>query len=142
MKLSEFAIKVLKEYSHENQVPVRSTSDLSQMEQWLISRLYNATEIQLESDKKEIKPKEKYKTLYDHPNYPNLGVIIEEENKFQKLINCLCTEEMIDNGTATKVKSKGKEGYLLSYGAGIGFGIWYDDDSEEYEISENEIEIL
>jgi hypothetical protein len=36
---AEFAIQVLKQYSIENQVPVRSTSDLSPLEQWLILRL-------------------------------------------------------------------------------------------------------
>lgn len=36
---AEFAVKVLKQYAHENQVPARSTSDLSPMEQWLILRL-------------------------------------------------------------------------------------------------------
>jgi hypothetical protein len=36
---AEFAVHVLKQYAHENQVPARSTSDLSPMEQWLILRL-------------------------------------------------------------------------------------------------------
>ena len=36
---AEFAVRVLKQYALENQIPARSTSDLSQMEQWLILRL-------------------------------------------------------------------------------------------------------
>lgn len=36
---AEFAVRVLKQYAHENQIPARSTSDLSPMEQWLILRL-------------------------------------------------------------------------------------------------------
>lgn len=34
-----FAVGVLKKYAHENQVPPRSTSDLSKLEQWLILEL-------------------------------------------------------------------------------------------------------
>ena len=37
---AEFAVRVLKEYALENQIPARSTSDLSPMEQWLILRLF------------------------------------------------------------------------------------------------------
>jgi len=36
---AEFAVRVLKQYALENQIPARSTSDLSPMEQWLILRL-------------------------------------------------------------------------------------------------------
>ena len=41
---AEFAVKILLEYAGENQVPARSTSDLSPLEQWLILRLYNGGE--------------------------------------------------------------------------------------------------
>jgi hypothetical protein len=34
---AEFAVRVLRQYALENQVPARSTSDLSTMEQWLMS---------------------------------------------------------------------------------------------------------
>jgi hypothetical protein len=37
---SEFAVKILKQYSLENQIPARCTSDLSPMEQWLILKLF------------------------------------------------------------------------------------------------------
>jgi hypothetical protein len=43
----EFADKVLKHYANENQIPVRSTSDLSPLETWLIKRLFSAVEILL-----------------------------------------------------------------------------------------------
>lgn len=36
---AEFAVRVLKQYALENQIPERSTSDLSSLEQWLILRL-------------------------------------------------------------------------------------------------------
>lgn len=36
---AEFAVRVLRQYALEKQVPARSTSDLSPMEQWLILRL-------------------------------------------------------------------------------------------------------
>lgn len=36
---AEFAVKTLKEYAKQNQVPVRSTSDLSPLEEWLIMDL-------------------------------------------------------------------------------------------------------
>lgn len=35
---------ILKQYAEENQVPPRSTSDLSPLEQWLILKLVEATE--------------------------------------------------------------------------------------------------
>lgn len=41
-KKAEFAARVLKQYALESQTLVRSTSDLSPMEQWLISRLHAA----------------------------------------------------------------------------------------------------
>lgn len=63
-------------------------------------------------------------------------------NKFQKLIRCLCTEEMINKGLATKVKANGKTGYLLSYDAGLGFGMWTEDGDDEYELLTHEIEVL
>ncbi|TSE11317.1 hypothetical protein [Aquimarina algiphila] len=37
--LAEFAVKTLKEYAHQNQLPPRSTSDLSPLEKWLIEKL-------------------------------------------------------------------------------------------------------
>ena len=36
---AEFAVEILREYAKQNQTPVRSTSDLSPLEQWLILRL-------------------------------------------------------------------------------------------------------
>lgn len=39
-KKAEFAVKILKEYAHENGIPARSTSDLSSLEEWLLLRLY------------------------------------------------------------------------------------------------------
>lgn len=40
---AKFAVQVLKQYALENQVPARSTSDLSPMEQWLILRLFSVS---------------------------------------------------------------------------------------------------
>ena len=40
MDLPQFAVEILRQYAHENQVPPRSTSDLSPLEQWLINQLY------------------------------------------------------------------------------------------------------
>ncbi len=65
-----------------------------------------------------------------------------ENEKFKQLINCLCTEEMINNGEAKKITAKGKIGYLLSYDAGLGFGMWVEDGDNEYELCEDEIKIL
>jgi len=65
-----------------------------------------------------------------------------DNDKFKQLIRCLCTEEMIDERKAKKVKAKGKVGYLLSYDAGLGFGMWADDGDNEYELWIDEIEIL
>jgi len=62
--------------------------------------------------------------------------------KFKQLINCLCTEEMIDSGDAKKVTAKGKTGFLLSYDAGLGFGMWTEDGDNEYELWEDEIEVV
>ena len=36
----DYASNVLKEYSKQNTLPPRSTSDLSPLEQWLIIQLY------------------------------------------------------------------------------------------------------
>jgi ubiquitin len=36
---SEFAVKTLNQYAKENQVPARSTSDLSRLEEWLIVQI-------------------------------------------------------------------------------------------------------
>ena len=38
---AQFAIRLLKEYAEQNQLPARSTSDLSPLEEWLISKIYN-----------------------------------------------------------------------------------------------------
>ena len=41
---AEFAVEILREYAKQNQTPVRSTSDLSPLEQWLILRLADTLE--------------------------------------------------------------------------------------------------
>lgn len=41
-KLSEFAVSILQEYANENQILIRSTSDLSPLEAWLLERMYKA----------------------------------------------------------------------------------------------------
>jgi hypothetical protein len=38
-KKAEFAVEILKEYAHQNKVMLRSTSDLSKLEEWLIIEL-------------------------------------------------------------------------------------------------------
>jgi hypothetical protein len=38
-KKAEFAVEILKEYAHQNKVMLRSTSDLSKLEEWLIVEL-------------------------------------------------------------------------------------------------------
>lgn len=47
---AEFAVRVLKQYALENQIPARSTSDLSPMEQWLILRLLTVIKSLPDSD--------------------------------------------------------------------------------------------
>lgn len=37
----EFVIQVLKQYAKENSIIIRSTSDLSPLEQWLLIKLYD-----------------------------------------------------------------------------------------------------
>lgn len=37
---AQFAVKILKEYADENQLPQRSTSDLSKLEEWLLIKMY------------------------------------------------------------------------------------------------------
>ena len=51
---AEFAVRVLKQYALENQIPVRSTSDLSPLEEWLILRLLAVIKSLPDSD--EIRP--------------------------------------------------------------------------------------
>jgi hypothetical protein len=41
----EFAVKVLREYSVSNALPIRSTSDLSPLEEWLIVKLKESNEL-------------------------------------------------------------------------------------------------
>ena len=41
---AKFAVEILREYAKQNQTPVRSTSDLSPLEQWLILRLADILE--------------------------------------------------------------------------------------------------
>ena len=55
---AEFAVRVLKQYALENQIPARSTSDLSPMEQWLILRLLAVIKSLPDSDKIRIKARE------------------------------------------------------------------------------------
>ena len=55
---AEFAVRVLKQYALENQVPARSTSDLSPMEQWLILRLLVVIKSLPDSDEIRIKARE------------------------------------------------------------------------------------
>lgn len=40
-ELSEFAVKVLKEYADEKHTNARGTSDLSPLEEWLLIKLYH-----------------------------------------------------------------------------------------------------
>lgn len=54
----EFAVRVLKQYALENQIPARSTSDLSPMEQWLILRLLAVIKSLPDSDEIRIKARE------------------------------------------------------------------------------------
>jgi len=37
----KFMVDILLAYAKENMIPVRSTSDLSPLEEWLLMRLYN-----------------------------------------------------------------------------------------------------
>jgi hypothetical protein len=55
---AEFAVRVLRQYALENQVPARSTSDLSPMEQWLILRLLAVIKSLPDSDEIRIKARE------------------------------------------------------------------------------------
>lgn len=55
---AEFAVRVLRQYSLENQVPARSTSDLSPMEQWLILRLLAVIKSLPNSDEIRMKARE------------------------------------------------------------------------------------
>jgi len=62
--------------------------------------------------------------------------------KTRKLFASLCTEEMLDADMGIKVRAMDKEGYLVSYDFGLGFGMWTENGDHEYELSEHEIEIL
>ena len=55
---AEFAVRVLRQYALENQVPARSTSDLSPMEQWLILRLLAVIKSLPNSDEIRMKARE------------------------------------------------------------------------------------
>jgi hypothetical protein len=69
--------------------------------------------------------------------------------EFKELINCLSTEDMIDNGTAPIVYYNGRPGYLYGYNSGLGFQ-WVSKD-QVYpvggyevidELLENELSLL
>ena len=55
---AEFAVRVIRQYALENQVPARSTSDLSPMEQWLILRLLAVIKSLPDSDEIRMKARE------------------------------------------------------------------------------------
>ena len=55
---AEFAVRVIKQYALENQIPARSTSDLSPMEQWLILRLLAVIKSLPDSDEIRMKARE------------------------------------------------------------------------------------
>ena len=55
---AEFAVRVLRQYALENQIPARSTSDLSPMEQWLILRLLAVIKSLPDSDEIRMKARE------------------------------------------------------------------------------------
>lgn len=40
---AKFALKILREYAKENQTMIRSTSDISKLEEWLILKIYKNT---------------------------------------------------------------------------------------------------
>lgn len=44
---AEFAVEILKEYAKQNQVLLRSTSDLSKLEEWLITELLRVKKINI-----------------------------------------------------------------------------------------------
>ena len=58
---AEFAVRVLKQYALENQIPARSTSDLSHMERWLILRLLAVIKSLPDSDEIRSKAQEHIK---------------------------------------------------------------------------------
>lgn len=66
--------------------------------------------------------------------------------EFEDLIKCLCTEEMMEEGTAKKVEVHSKVGYLVSYDAGLGFGFVaaakYVGNNFEEELRPDEIKII
>ena len=55
---ADFAVRVLKQYALENQIPARSTSDLSPMEEWLILRLLAVIKSLPDSDEIRMKARE------------------------------------------------------------------------------------
>ena len=55
---AEFAVRVLKQYALENQIPARSTSDLSHIERWLILRLLAVIKSLPDSDEIRMKARE------------------------------------------------------------------------------------
>ena len=66
--------------------------------------------------------------------------------EFKDLIKCLCTEEMLEEGTGIKVKVNEKVGYLVAYDAGLGFAFVTKDDEPidamDHELGADEIEII
>ena len=55
---AEFVVRLLKQYALETQIPARSTSDLSPMEQWLILRLLAVIKSLPDSDEIRMKARE------------------------------------------------------------------------------------
>lgn len=48
---AEFAVEIIKKYAKENQIPLRSTSDLSKFEEWLLIELFKSKFMTLEQFK-------------------------------------------------------------------------------------------
>ena len=83
---AEFAVRVLKQYALENQIPARSTSDLSQMEQWLILRLFAVIKLLPDSDEIRMKARELdekdfdqwwWETVYKGNVYNNVRIQVQ-----------------------------------------------------------------
>jgi len=68
--------------------------------------------------------------------------------KFEELIQCLCTFEMVKDGTAKLVEVKGKLGYLMAYDAGDGFSFMTavefvnDEDNCKWNLEPGDITIF
>ena len=89
-KKAKFAVEIIKQYAKENQVPERSTSDLSKFEEWLIIQLFLVKTLNLQRVTQQREPLIDFITIVKRKHLLSFNSIDNKYlvTEYLKSINC------------------------------------------------------